>query len=281
MPLISLTSLKGSPGVTTTALALAAAWPAPRRLLAELDSAGGDLEIRLGMPADGGGLAGLAAAARRPQSGHSPWPFARELAGGLHVLPAPPGAEQAGACLRTLSAAGVLQRLAAEAAGGEEVVIADCGRLDTGAVTAQSGVLADVVLVVTRPSLSDLAHLAGRLEVIAQHAKAAGLVLITGAGLPRGDPAYPAAEISQALAVPVLASMPADPRGVAALLAGRGKPARAGRRLPLARAARDLAAAVTEAMPPVQGPVPSPGALGEMDATLAGRAIPPAEVTIR
>jgi len=127
-------------------------------------------------------------------------------------------------------------------------------------VTAQSGVLADVVLVVTRPSLSDLAHLAGRLEAIAQHATTAGLVLITGAGLPRGDPAYPAAEISQALAVPVLASMPADPRGVAALLAGRGKPTGAGRRLPLARAARDLAAAVTGALPPGPGPVPGPGA---------------------
>ena len=54
MPLISLVSLKGSPGVTTTALALAAAWPAPRRLLAELDPAGGDLEIRLGLPAAAG-----------------------------------------------------------------------------------------------------------------------------------------------------------------------------------------------------------------------------------
>jgi MinD-like ATPase involved in chromosome partitioning or flagellar assembly len=280
MPLISLVSLKGSPGVTTTALALAAAWPAPRRLLAELDPAGGDLEIRLGMAAGGGGLAGLAAAARRPPSGHSPWPFARELAGGLHVLPAPPGAEQAGACLRTLSAAGVLQRLAAEAASGEEVVIADCGRLDPGAVTAQAGVLAGVVLAVTRPCLSDLAHLAGRLEAIAEHAKAAGLVLVTGAGLPRGDPVYPAAEISQALGTPVLASMPADPRGVAALLAGRGQPARAGRRLPLARAARDLAAAVAGILPARPGEVPGPAAAG-LDGLPAGRAIAPAEVTVR
>jgi MinD-like ATPase involved in chromosome partitioning or flagellar assembly len=169
MPLISLVSLKGSPGVTTTALALAAAWPAPRRLLAELDPAGGDLEIRLGLPAGGGGLAALAAAARR-RSRHSLWAFACELAGGLHVLPAPPGAGQAGACLQALTAAGVLQRLAAEAAAGEAVVIADCGRLDPAAVTAQAGVLAGVVLVVARPHLSDLAHLAGRLEAIRLHA---------------------------------------------------------------------------------------------------------------
>jgi hypothetical protein len=233
------------------------------------------------MSAGGGGLAALAAAARRPQSRHSLWPFACELAGGLQVLPAPPGAGQAGACLRALTAAGVLHRLAAEAAAGEAVVIADCGRLDPAAVTAQAGVLAGVVLVVARPHLSDLAHLAGRLEAIRQHATAAGLVLVTGAGLPRGDPAYPAAEISQALGAPVLGSLPADPRGVAALLAGRGQPARAGRRLPLARAARELAAAVTGALPPGPGPVPSPAPAGGHDALPAGRAVAAAEVISR
>jgi hypothetical protein len=148
-------------------------------------------------------------------------------------------------------------------------------------VTAQAGVLAGVVLVVARPHLSDLAHLAGRLEAIRQHATAAGLVLVTGAGLPRGDPAYPAAEISQALGAPVLGSLPADPRGVAALLAGRGQPARAGRRLPLARAARELAAAVTGALPPGPGPVPSPAPAGGHDALPAGRAVAAAEVISR
>ena len=281
MPLISLVSLKGSPGVTTTALALAAAWPEPQRLLAELDPAGGDLEIRLGLPAGSGGLAGLAAAARHPQSRHSPWEFACELAGGVHVLPAPPGADQAGACLRTLTAAGVLPRLAAEATAGEAVVIADCGRLDRGAVTTQAGVLAGVVLVVVRPHLSDLAHLAGRLEAISQHATAAGLVLVTGAGLPRGDPVYPADEISQALDARVLGSLPADPRGVAALLAGRGQPTRERRRLPLARAARDLAATVAGILPARPGEVPSPAAADGQDALPAGRAIAAAEVTVR
>lgn len=281
MALISLVSLKGSPGVTTTALALAAAWPAPRRLLAEFDPAGGDLEIRLGLPTEGGGLAGLAAAARHPQSRHSPWAFACELAGGVHVLPAPPGADQAGACLRTLTAAGVLPRLAAEATAGGSVVIADCGRLDPGAVTTQAGVLAGVVLVVARPHLSDLAHLAGRLEAISQHATATGLVLVTGAGLPRGDPPYPAAEISQALDAPVLGSLPADPRGVAALAAGRGQPARERRRLPLARAARDLAATVAGILPARPGEAPSPAAADGPEPRPAERAIAAAEVTAR
>lgn len=246
MPLICLVSVKGSPGVTTTALALAAMWPAQRRLLAEFDPSGGDLGVRLGLPA-GGGLAGLAAAARRPQDRHSLWPFAHELAGGLHVLPAPPGGEQASACLRTLAAGGVLAQLAAEAAAAQAVVIADCGRLDPGGPTGQAGMLAGAVLAVARPHLSDLAHLAGRLEAISQQATLAGLVL-AGGGPPPAGQAYPAGEIARALNVAVLASLPADPRGVSALHAGSGEPARR-RRLPLARAARSLAERLAAALP--------------------------------
>jgi MinD-like ATPase involved in chromosome partitioning or flagellar assembly len=262
MPLISVVSLKGSPGVTTAALALATVWPSPRRLLAELDPAGGDLGVRLALPT-GAGLAGLATAARRPESRQSVWPFARELAGGLWVLPAPPGAEQASACLRTLAAAGVLHRLTADAAAGESVVIADCGRLDPGSLSEQAGLLAGVVLVVVRPHLSDLAHVAGRLDAIRQQAHVTGLVLITGAGQPHADPTYPPEEVSQALNAPVLGSLPADPRGAAVLTAGRGQQTRTGRRLPLTRAARALAEAVADHLPPASeaapGPVPADG----------------------
>lgn len=257
MPLISVVSLKGSPGVTTAALALATVWPAQRRLLAELDPAGGDLGVRLALPT-GGGLAGLATATRRPESRQSVWPFAHELAGGLWVLPAPPGAEQASACLRTLAAAGVLHRLAADAAAGDAVVIADCGRLDPGSLCERAGVLAGVVLVVVRPHLSDLAHVAGRLDAIKQQADMTGLVLIAGAGLPHADPAYPPEEVSQALNAPVLGSLPADPRGAAVLTAGRGQQIRAGRRLPLIRAARALVEAVAVTLPPASEAAPGP-----------------------
>jgi MinD-like ATPase involved in chromosome partitioning or flagellar assembly len=256
MPLISVVSLKGSPGVTTAALALATVWPSPRRLLAELDPAGGDLGVRLALPT-GAGLAGLATAARRPESRQSVWPFARELAGGLWVLPAPPGAEQASACLCTLATAGVMHQLAADAAG-EAVIIADCGRLDPGSLSGQARVPADAVLVVVRPHLSDLAHVAGRLDAIRQQTDVTGLVLITGAGLPRADPAYPPDEISQALNAPVLGSLPADSRGAAALTAGRGQQTRAGRRLPLIRAARALAEAVAVTLPPASEAAPGP-----------------------
>ena len=45
MALIAVAADKGAPGVTTTALALAAVWPRPV-LLAECDPAGGDLVYR-------------------------------------------------------------------------------------------------------------------------------------------------------------------------------------------------------------------------------------------
>lgn len=278
MPLICLVSAKGSPGVTATALALATSWPAQRRLLAEFDPSGGDLGVRLGLPA-GGGLAGLAAAARRPQTRRSLWPFAHELAGGLHVLPAPPGGEQASACLATLAAGGVLRQLAADAAAAQAVVIADCGRLDPAGPTGQAGVLAGAVLAVARPYLSDLAHLAGRLEAISQQATLAGLVLV-GGGPPTAGPAYPAWEIARALNVAVLASLPADPRGVAALHAGRGQPA-TGRRLPLARAARALAEHLDAAQPAASEMAVSLAAGGGATVPAAGRPRGEAEVSTR
>ena len=49
--LIAVAADKGAPGVTTTAVALAAVWPRPV-LLAECDPAGGDIVYRL--PGEGG-----------------------------------------------------------------------------------------------------------------------------------------------------------------------------------------------------------------------------------
>ena len=68
MTVIALTSAKGSPGVTTTALALAWAWPqvAPGRrvLVVDADMAGGDLApgYLRGAVSSTDGVLGLAAA---------------------------------------------------------------------------------------------------------------------------------------------------------------------------------------------------------------------------
>ena len=69
MALIALAADKGSPGVTTTAVTLAAVWPR-RAVLAELDPSGGDVALRLRGPRGAPlspevGLISLAVGARR------------------------------------------------------------------------------------------------------------------------------------------------------------------------------------------------------------------------
>ena len=99
--LIAVAADKGAPGVTTTALALAAVWPRPV-LLAECDPAGGDLVYRL--PGEGSdrldprrGLLSLAVAARRDLQPAQLWTHAQKLRGGLDVLLGVTSADQGAA----------------------------------------------------------------------------------------------------------------------------------------------------------------------------------------
>lgn len=250
MPLIALASVKSSPGATTTALALAAAWKtAGRRLLVEADPAGGDLGLWLGLPA-GSGLAGLAAAARHGHEVGLPWRHARELAGGTHLVTAPAGAEQAAACVAALTAAGLPQELAT----GNEPVLADCGRLDPGSPALPVAAAAAVTLLVVRPRVSELAHLEPRICGLEQAGLQLALIL---AADPRRTPAelcYPAEEISATLGIRVQATLPADPRAVEQLCRCAGDPGTA-RRLPLLREATALAGALEESLEhPPAGP---------------------------
>ena len=96
--LIAVAADKGAPGVTTTAVTLAAVWPRPV-LLAECDPAGGDIAYWL--PAEGGGrldprrgLLSLGVAARRDLQPAQLWTHAQKLRGGLDVLLGVTTAEQ-------------------------------------------------------------------------------------------------------------------------------------------------------------------------------------------
>ena len=241
VPLIALASLKASPGVTTTCLALAAAWPAPRRLLVEADPAGGDLGPWLGLP-PAPGLASMAAAARRDPSPDLAWRHAQGLGGGLSAVIAPAGAEQAATCLTAL--AGGPGGFWARLAGGPDPVIADCGRLDPASPALPVTAAADLTLLMVRPRVSELSHLAMRAEALTRAGARLALLLAPDAGRTPPEAAYPAGEIEATLGIPVRAVIPADPRAAAdltALAAAAGDPRRT-RRLPLARAAASLAA---------------------------------------
>ncbi|HYZ54542.1 MAG TPA: hypothetical protein VE733_13725 [Streptosporangiaceae bacterium] len=165
MALIAVAADKGAPGVTTTALALAAVWPRPV-LLAECDPAGGDLVYRL-PAADGGrldprrGLLSLAVAARRGLQPHQAWEHTQKLNGGLDVLAGVTNAEQ-GAGLNLLW--GPVGRVLAGNAQAD--VIADCGRLGVDGPHYDLLAEAALVVLVTRPSLGEVVRLRDRVAAV-------------------------------------------------------------------------------------------------------------------
>jgi hypothetical protein len=173
MALIVIAADKGAPGVTTTALALAAVWPRPV-LLAECDPAGGDLVYRF-PAADGSaldprrGLLSLAVAARRGLQPGQVWEHTQKLSGGLDVLTGVINAEQ-GSSLGSLWEP--LGDLFAALSGGD--VIADCGRLGPEGPQYDLLAKAAVVLLVTRPNPGDVIRLRDRAGAVAAAGNARG-----------------------------------------------------------------------------------------------------------
>jgi MinD-like ATPase involved in chromosome partitioning or flagellar assembly len=232
MSMVAFAAAKAAPGVTTSATAVAAVWPAERGvLLAECDPGGGDLAARFRLPAQPG-LVSLAAAARRDLDAAMVAQHAQTLPGGLHVLVGPPGAEQAAAALSMLTPA-VLGSLD----GLQNMdVVADLGRLDPASPALALAQAASLLVLVAGPRLDELQHLAYRIRALRDHCRAAGLVLV-GAG------PYAPREIGAALGLEVLGDLPADPRG-AALLGGQEVSVAALHRTQLVRAARQVTATI-------------------------------------
>ncbi|MEU8800354.1 hypothetical protein [Spirillospora sp. NPDC048819] len=177
MALIALAADKGAPGVTTAAVALGAVWPRPV-LVAECDQAGGDLVYRLPAAPDAGdaprdhagdggmlnpsrGLLSLAATARRGLRPDQIAEHCQRLVGGLDVLVGTTNAEQAQAMTWLW---GPLGRAFA---GLDPVdVIADCGRLGAGTPLTELMHEADMVVLLTRATLEQVAHLRERVTAL-------------------------------------------------------------------------------------------------------------------
>ena len=208
MSLIVFTSFKGSPGTTLTALAAAAAWPTVderRKLFLEADPDGGSIAINYQLGTKPG-LISLAAAARKGLARDDLWDHAQELPGGLPVVLAPDGPEQATGVLRT-SARELgewLQQLP------DVDVIADIGRLSLGSPAVELAAGADAVLVVVRPVADQLRPAAQRMNSLAQICPRLGWVLI-------GNEPYSETEVASAYNFPVVAVIDDDKRAAKAL----------------------------------------------------------------
>jgi MinD-like ATPase involved in chromosome partitioning or flagellar assembly len=246
-------------GTTTAAVALAATWPAGRRVLVvELDPAGGSLAAASGWAAEPS-LVTLAAAARRDSDPEAIWEHCHQLPGGAAVLAAPASASQ------VRSSVGMLGALLGRLGELDADVLVDTGRIDPA--TALPGVVdgAGRVVLTARPRLADLQSLATFVETRADLDSTLrvplALVLV-------GDGPYPDAEITEALGVEVLGRIPWDPQA-AELLTAAAVSDRRLRLSPLVRTARSLA----ENLAADTAPAPAPD--GGVDQTPAAAGATP------
>jgi hypothetical protein len=243
MAIIALASAKGSPGVTTAALAATLSWHR-RLVLAECDPAGGSVLAGYlgGALAGPRGIGELAVGELRDGNLETAfWSQLVDLDAPKRerlLLPGVVDPAQAG------SVSPLWQRFADFFAGLERGVppydvLVDCGRLPVAAPPWPVLRAAAVVLLVTRAHLPDLSVTRSTAQAIerdfTEHRVAPGTLrlLVIGDGHPNG-------EIGKALRVPVIARLPHDPRTAEVL--SHGGTVRSGR--PLMRAAAALEAPV-------------------------------------
>lgn len=161
MALFSVTSAKGSPGVSIATMALASTWPT-NPLVVDVDPAGGDFVWRYRTPegeplATDRGLLSLGAAVRRGAQEADLSEHLQEVGGGIELL--------AGLASPT-QVSGLGQawgQLPAVFRDCEQDVLADCGRLVPGSAVMPVVGASDAVLFVVEPSVEGTAHLRDRL----------------------------------------------------------------------------------------------------------------------
>lgn len=229
MTLIALCSAKGSPGVTTAALALTLTWPG-RCVLAEADPAGGSVlagYLAGQLPADRG-IGELAVTALRGHDLHQAWwgqlvdlqdPHRQRL-----LLPGITDPAQSGALQPTWGRLAQLFTELEHGGEGEDAgfdVIVDCGRLTTPNPPRPLLSAAALVLLVLSASLPQVAAAVPVVRGLRRYlvdqpgVGAGGLgLLLTGAG------DQPPRVIAEQLQTPVVASLPADARTARALTHG-------------------------------------------------------------
>jgi hypothetical protein len=248
MSLVAVGSVRGAPGATTLAVALAAAWDRSGRspFLLEADPDGGVLAARFGL-GHRPSLTELGVRARSALHADDLWQAAQALPapGSGHTVPvvvAHPSADQCQATLRTVG-----PRLGALLGSmPEHDVIADVGRLRPGSPALGLVDEASLVLVVLRPRLEEIDAVAQRVTTLNERGPVR-LVLV-------GERPYPAAEVASVLGVGVIGVIADDPRSAAPLRGAGGAHGLA--RLPLLRSARALAGQIVARLDDVDAASP-------------------------
>ncbi|WP_433524060.1 BTAD domain-containing putative transcriptional regulator [Nocardia pseudovaccinii] len=236
--LIAVAGLGPRAGTTTTAVALARAWPGREAaLVVEADTAGGQLAELVGTDP----YLGLASLARTidpnaPVQADRLLEHVQFLPNGVPVLAAPPGPDATRAGLTASLLAGTHASWRALGA----TVFADCGAFEPDSTLAPVLAAADACLVVVRPERTDPERAALRILRLTEYCRSRGVLLIG---------ASPHNDFATALALPVLGVLPSARDSAVALVHGTRQPRRGPRLLP---AARTIAAAVREQLRPTR-----------------------------
>jgi hypothetical protein len=229
--LVTVCSAKGSPGVTSLALTIAALWPEQTAILLEVDPTGGDLGFRCRHVsgrevATSPNLLGLATAVRgSPLDGLVDPGLLREhsqpLACGPRLVPGVPAPAQA----RGLGS--LWSQIAQAATGSSHDVIADLGRLERTGSASHFAAAADVIVLVCAPTLESVMHVRHLvLDVVPTlPARRGGRRFVPVVVRPYRQAAGDAADIDQilgGLGMPIERTVPVayEPRALAELEAG-------------------------------------------------------------
>jgi hypothetical protein len=168
--IVTVASVTGSPGATTLAVGLAAAWPTEQpRLLLEADPDGGRLAAQIGINVEPG-LVELAVTARSGLLDRADFERCSAPMGEWSLLPGPPSAEQSASALAGSSAF---------AAGmSEGVWIVDAGRLSTRSPALPLAIASRTTIVVTHGDLAHLQLLPHRIDSLTRAGCAVAVAVV-------------------------------------------------------------------------------------------------------
>lgn len=224
MRVVSLASVRGAPGVTTTALLLASALP--DGLVVEADLDGGVLAIRYGL----GREPGLTTFAAGGSEGDGGWRAHAQAAGGVPVLVGPDAPGASASLWRTAG-----ERVTHKLVAADGVAVVDAGRLRAPVPIVAAS---DLLAVLVNPVADQLVALTHLVPSLGQAVRGRlGIVLV-------GDGPYRAAEVERSVGVSVLGELPHDPDAAEALRDGGTRS-----RLARSRLARAVGALAVEVAP--------------------------------
>lgn len=224
MRIVSLASVRGAPGVTTTTLLLASALP--DGLVVEADLDGGVLAIRYGL----GREPGLTTFAAGGSDDDGAWRAHAQDAGGVPVLVGPDAPGASASLWRTAG-----ERVTHKLVAADGVAVVDAGRLRAPVPIVAAS---DLLAVLVNPVADQLVAVTHLVPSLRQAVRGrVGIVLV-------GDGPYRAVDVESSVGVSVLGELPHDPDAAEALRVGGTRS-----RLARSRLARAVGALAVEVAP--------------------------------